>query len=51
MSKWDRALFKGQPPHDHTGLADAIGQGMLFVRLMDHIRRMDPNDDDPRGHM
>ena len=51
MSKWGRALFKGQPPHDHTGLADAIGQGMLFVRLMDHIRRMDPNDDDPRGHM
>lgn len=41
LSKWDRGLFRGQPPHDHTGLADAIGQGMLFVRLMAHLRSGD----------
>ena len=34
MSKAHPEWFKGQPEHDHTGLADAIGQGMLFVRIM-----------------
>jgi hypothetical protein len=34
MSKAHPEWFTGQPPHDHTGLADAIGQGMLFVRIM-----------------
>ena len=48
-TQWHKHLFDGPPPHDPTGLADAIGQGMLFVRLLDKVRRMDPNDDDPRG--
>lgn len=38
MKAWNRYLFKGMPEHDHTGLADAIGQGMLFVHLMHHLK-------------
>jgi len=30
--------FKGQPKHDHTGLADAIGQGMLFLKILEASR-------------
>lgn len=30
--------FQGAPKHDHTGLADAIGQGMLFVNIMLDLR-------------
>ena len=30
--------FHGSPKHDHTGLADAISQGVLFVNLMKDIR-------------
>lgn len=38
MSKRRRGWFKGHPPHDHTGLSDAIGQGMLFVSILQEIR-------------
>jgi hypothetical protein len=38
MSKDRPGWFEGQPKHDHTGLADAIGQGMLFVRIMQELR-------------
>ena len=38
MSKRRRDWFKGHPPHDHTGLSDAIGQGMLFVSMIQEIR-------------
>lgn len=34
MSKLHPEWFAGQPKHDHTGLADAIGQGMLFIHIM-----------------
>lgn len=30
--------FKDSPKHDHTGLTDAIGQGMLFVNMMRDLR-------------
>jgi hypothetical protein len=30
--------FEGQPKHDHTGLADAIGQGILFVNIMEELK-------------
>lgn len=29
--------FKGSPAHDHTGLADAIGQGVLLVNILDEM--------------
>lgn len=39
MSKHrDGAWFKGQPSHDHTGLSDAIGQGILFVNIWKELR-------------
>ena len=38
MSKLHPEWFKGHPPHDHTGLSDAIGQGILFIRLMQMVR-------------
>ena len=38
MSKFNPDWFKDQPEHDHTGLADAIGQGMLFVRILQALR-------------
>jgi len=30
--------FDGAPPHTHQALDDAIGQGVLFVNLMDELR-------------
>jgi hypothetical protein len=32
-----RAWFKGTPRHDHTGLADAIGQGVMLVNILDEL--------------
>lgn len=40
MVKQRKHWFKGHPPHDHTGLSDAIGQGMLFVSMMQELGRM-----------
>lgn len=42
MSKLHPDWFKGHPPHDHTGLSDAIGQGMLFIRVMKFLHEQDP---------
>ena len=41
MSKKRKAWFEGQPPHDHTGLSDAIGQGMLFIHIMKELEAQD----------
>lgn len=38
MSKERPQWFKGQPKHDHTGLADAIGQGMLFINIWEELK-------------
>jgi hypothetical protein len=38
MFKQRPEWFDGQPEHDHTGLTDAIGQGMLFVRILAELR-------------
>lgn len=32
--------LRGHPPHDHTGLSDAIGQGILFIRILKAIREL-----------
>lgn len=40
MAKQKKHWFKGHPPHDHTGLSDAIGQGMMFVSMMQDLGRM-----------
>ncbi len=32
--KMPQEWFEGAPAHDHTALTDAIGQGVLFVRMM-----------------
>jgi len=37
MSKAYPEWFRGHPKHDHTGLADAIGQGILFIRIMETL--------------
>lgn len=37
MSKNHPEWFTGHPPHDHTGLSDAIGQGILFLRIMETL--------------
>lgn len=39
MTKQRPEWFDGQPEHDHTGLTDAIGQGMLFVRILAELRK------------
>ena len=40
MSKKKPEWLKGHPPHDHTGLSDAIGQGILFVRALKTLREV-----------
>jgi len=30
---WPKRYFKGTPKHDHTPRADALGQGMAFMRM------------------
>lgn len=41
MSKKRSHWFKDMPPHDHTGLSDAIGQGMLFVNIWNEVNGYD----------
>lgn len=44
MSKRRKEWFADQPPHDHTGLSDAIGQGMLFVHIMQELQTVRERD-------
>lgn len=38
VSKEHPEWFKGTPKHDHTGLADAIGQGVMLINILAELR-------------
>jgi hypothetical protein len=54
VSKNHRHWFNGTPKHDHTGLADAIGQGVMLINILAELQGVDldaPTDPRPSDVM
>jgi len=45
VSKEHRHWFNGTPKHDHTGLADAIGQGVMLINILAELRDVALDED------